>query len=196
MSRRRREATKNFLRQCNIKVQIEYDIASNIDRAIELINRTNQLNYTKRRLPEDIIEARKILLAEVNAFNRQAGLIKVIDKYGDYGFVGFFEIENQREHIVEGAALSTLRHYCFSCRTLGMYVEQWVYDYLRRPELHVVGEVLTDLTEPRVIDWIEIVQKTNEAAPDKKYNCARQLLFMVDVKVARSVFISAQMPLK
>ena len=159
---------EEFLRQCNIKVYIEYDIASHVDRVIELINRTNQLNYTKRRLPEDIVEARKILLAEVNAFNRQAGLIKVVDKYGDYGFVGFFEIENQRQHIVEGAALSTLRHYCFSCRTLGMYVEQWVYEYLRRPEINLVGEVLTNLTEPRIIDWIQIVEKPDEPATEQK----------------------------
>ena len=87
-------SSENFLRECDIKVYIEYDIASNIDRAIELINRTNQLNFTKKRLPDNFEEARKLLLRDVNLGTRQSGLVRVADKYGDYGFVGFFMVEN------------------------------------------------------------------------------------------------------
>ena len=43
-----------FLRSCEVRVFIDYDVETHIDRAIELVNRTNQLNYTKRRLPEDL----------------------------------------------------------------------------------------------------------------------------------------------
>ena len=42
-----------FLRSSDIRVEVEHDIEGHIDRVIELINRTNQLNFTKRRLPED-----------------------------------------------------------------------------------------------------------------------------------------------
>lgn len=52
------EDPRGFLRTSDIRLIIEHDIEPHIDRAIELINRTNQLNFTKRRLPEDIEAAR------------------------------------------------------------------------------------------------------------------------------------------
>ncbi len=157
-------SNEDFLRSCDVRVCIEYDVLSHMDRAIELINRTNQLNYTKKRLPENQAEARKMFAAGFNAFNRQAGLVRVADKYGDYGFVGYFETQNGRREIVPGAAITTLRHYCFSCRTLGMLIEQWLYEYLGRPQLDVVGDVLTDLSVPRVVDWVRLVPTIDDPA--------------------------------
>lgn len=146
-----------FLKSCDIRVVVDYDIEGNVDRVVELINRTNQLNYTKKRLPEDIVEARRIILNEVGHYQRQAGLIRVVDKYGDYGFVGFFL---KQTTITD----SWLLHYCWSCRTLGMFVEAWFYDYLGRPRLKVEGEVLTNLSEPRDIDWIRLSDDSEEGA--------------------------------
>ncbi len=147
---------EEFLRSCDVRVQIDYDIEVNIDRAIELINRTNQLNYTKRRLPDDIEEARRILRAEMSHFNRQAGLIRVADKYGDYGYIGFFLAQNDLSSEKDGLNLRLL-DFCFSCRTLGMLVEKWVYDHLGKPVLTVSGDVLTDLAVDRKIDWVRLV---------------------------------------
>jgi hypothetical protein len=143
-------------------------VLSHLDRAIELINRTNQLNFTKNRLPENLDEAREKLRkqcfgAQRSGARRQAGLVRVADKYGDYGFVGFFLMHNRRTEAVPGLANQTLMYYCFSCRTLGMFVEHWLYDLLRRPELEVVGEVLTNLDEQRTIDWIRLVPSISEA---------------------------------
>src|SRR5438552_7112534 len=39
--------TSEFLRASNIRISIEHDLDPHYDRAIELINRTNQLNFTK-----------------------------------------------------------------------------------------------------------------------------------------------------
>ena len=50
-----------FLRSSGIRVLIENDVEAHIDRAVELINRTNQLNFTKRRLSENADEAREQL---------------------------------------------------------------------------------------------------------------------------------------
>ncbi len=159
----------DFLRRSDIRVYIEHDIHAHMDRAIELINRTNQLNYTKRRLPEDMDEARRILSEQLGKFDTQAGLVRVVDKYGDYGFVGFYLSATGRREVVENAAWQRLQYYCFSCRTLGMLVEHWLYDYLRRPELNVAGEVLTDLSVPRQIDWVRMVSSLSEgAAPVEK----------------------------
>ncbi|HLY07084.1 MAG TPA: hypothetical protein VKR31_15165, partial [Rhizomicrobium sp.] len=96
--------------------------------------------------------------------HRQAGLVRVVDKYGDYGFVGFYLMRNRRADPAAGLANQTLVHYCFSCRTLGMFVEHWLYDLLRRPALSVVGEVLTDLNEARTIDWIRLAPSVSEHA--------------------------------
>jgi FkbH-like protein len=140
-----------FLRQSDIQVAFVYDLEPHLDRVVELINRTNQLNYTKRRLPQDRAAAIATIRAEISSYSVQAGLIHVADAYGDYGLVGFFA-----RAVGQNGSPGRLLHYCFSCRTLGMYVEKWLYDLLGAPELIVSGDVLTDLSEPREIDWIRI----------------------------------------
>jgi FkbH-like protein len=152
-------ATDNseFLRRCNIRLRVEYDVEANLDRAVELIARTNQLNFTKKRLPEDIGEAKKSLLALLKRAGVQSGLIQVVDRYGDYGYVGIFIVEGGRRDGITDHAMQTLVHFCFSCRTLGMQIEYWVYEWLRRPSLNVVGEVLTDLFSPKTVDWVRLV---------------------------------------
>ena len=186
--------TEEFLRSCDIRVRIEYGIEAHLDRAIELINRTNQLNYTKKRLPEDNAFARESLLAQIKRFDRQAGLIHVVDKYGDYGFVGFFMTETLRKVIVEGASNSHLYHFCFSCRTLGMFIEQWVYDRLGMPELNVVGEVLTDLSAVRKIDWVREVHSI-ESSTTAYEQVAQQIVFWGGCETqAVSVYLSSYTP--
>ena len=73
---RQAEDTAEFLRASEIRVAIDYDVASNIDRAVELINRTNQLNFTKARLPEDPKEAAKVLTKLISRLCRPVGVGK------------------------------------------------------------------------------------------------------------------------
>jgi len=144
----------DFLKKSDIKVHIEHDIEGNLDRAIELINRTNQLNYTKVRLPDDPSEARSKLKKQLSFRGARAGLVRVIDRYGDYGLIGFYLMRDIGFDPESGKPIYKLDHYCFSCRTLGMFVEAWVYDHLGRPHIDTVGDVLTDLSEPRDVAWI------------------------------------------
>lgn len=150
-----------FLRSSDIRVQIDPDIEANLDRAIELINRTNQLNYTKRRLPEDLEHAREELRATLSEFRVQAGLVRVSDRYGDHGYCGFYMT-------LTSARGATLRHFCFSCRILNMGVETWLYQRLGRPYLQVVGEVLTPIARDAApVDWITLSAPSGSAAmPD------------------------------
>jgi FkbH-like protein len=142
--------TLEFLRSCKIVVSIEHDIVPNIDRAIELINRTNQLNFLKSRLPEDINQAReelKVLLAE---YNIQAGLMRVSDRYGDHGYCGLYVLKGTWR----------LMHFAFSCRILGMGVERWLYQRLGRPPLDVKGEVLVNvISDTSPVDWIQLEER-------------------------------------
>lgn len=138
-----------FLRASAIRVVIDYDVEAQLDRAVELVNRTNQLNFTKTRLPEDPAAAREGLRAAVRDFGVLAGLVRVADRFGDHGIVGLFVLR-------PGEAIL---HFCFSCRVMGMGVEQYIYARLGRPPLTVVGPVAAALETPSV-DWI------TEAAPD------------------------------
>ena len=135
-----------FLRQSEIRIEIDYAVEPHIDRVIELINRSNQLNYTKVRVETD--EARQNLLESIKAFGFNAGVVRVWDKYGDYGIVGFF------------MTLATLREYrleqfVFSCRIMNMGVEQYVFDYLNRPEIRIAESVANPIVGYPEIDWIE-----------------------------------------
>ncbi len=148
-----------FLRQSGIRVEIEYDVLQHIDRAIELINRTNQLNFTKRRLPDDSGQARAALSALVREYDVQCGLIRVTDRYGDYGFCGFYLIRGAHQG-------RQLRHFCFSCRILNMGVEAWVYAHLGRPNLAISGEVVGSVESQHDIDWIAFGPAAKAAGGD------------------------------
>jgi len=135
-----------FLRQSEIRIEIDYAVEPHIDRVIELINRSNQLNYTKVRIETDA--ARQGLLDSIKAFGFNAGVVRVWDKYGDYGIVGFF------------MTLATLREYrleqfVFSCRIMNMGVEQYVFDYLNRPEIRIAEPVANPIVCYPQVDWIE-----------------------------------------
>ncbi len=137
----------DFLRSSDIRVRIEHDVEAHLDRAIELINRTNQLNFTKRRLPENVEPARRRLRREISRFDTQAGLIEVSDRYGNYGLCGYFQISTQRD-------VARLHQFCFSCRILDMGIEAWLYQRLGRPTLEICGEVLSDPVSHPAVDWI------------------------------------------
>ncbi len=148
-SQRRQSSDNNteFLRQSEIQLSFHHDVMEEFDRIHELINRTNQLNFTKIRLPEDPVAARAELEAPFRVeHDRHAGYIKVSDKYGYYGIVGFYVVK-----------LNVLKQFSFSCRILNMGVEQFVYQKLGRPGLKVVGEVVSDPLKIEGVDWIKVV---------------------------------------
>ncbi len=134
-----------FLRQSDISVDIDYAIEPHLDRIIELVNRSNQLNYTKIRVETE--QEKQVFLRDLQAFGFNAGIVRVSDKYADYGIAGFF------------MTLATLRdyklvHFVFSCRVMNMGVEQYVYDYLNRPNIEVTGPVANPIVNYATIDWI------------------------------------------
>lgn len=140
--------TIEFLRKSNVKISFEYEVEAHLDRAIELINRTNQLNFTKIRLPEGRDAARAELSALLALNTTDAALIRVRDDFGDYGFAGFYLTE--RLHNIR-----RMKHFCFSCRTLNMYIEHWTYAHLGCPPMQIVGDVLSDVMDETLnVDWI------------------------------------------
>lgn len=118
----------DFLKESNIKVSIFSDSLNEIDRLHELVERTNQLNFTKSRV------SKEGLIKEITEEGVKSGYISVTDKYGEYGISGFYLIKNNE-----------LKHFLFSCRTMNMFIESWLYKELGSPQLKVNGNVATPL---------------------------------------------------
>jgi len=138
------DSNEEFLRTCGIKITMVRR-AENLpysERIEELINRTNQLNFTKNRVKEgSIIE----YILDVNRNDTYS--VFVWDNYGVYGLAGFLSIEGNK----------LCPHFLFSCRTMNMGIEQFLYQkmklnkYLELPELSS-----TD------VDWIKVVSNQDQ----------------------------------
>lgn len=150
-----------FLMSCNIRVDVCYDCEKEVERIHELLMRSNQLNYTKFRQDRDD------LVRLINDENVNVGYVKVKDKFGDYGIVGFFAEKEGK-----------LIHYAFSCRTLGMKIEQYIYFKLGCPELEVVGDVVTKLNDIENPVWINNKLSENDGFKAKKKTGASKKILL------------------
>ncbi len=136
-----------FLRDSNIQVTYIEDLSPIKERIHELISRTNQLNFTKKRLNPQQVET------DINDPTNLSFALKVKDKFGDYGIVGFVQYDFDHHK---------LNHFVFSCRILNLGVEQFIYQKLKYPDIDIKGDVAISLTEESDIDWIsEQLQNTD-----------------------------------
>lgn len=108
-SRQSYSSNEAFLAESNIRLDISTDCMDQLPRIHDLLLRSNQLNFTKVRSTEAELSA---LLSDPHI---NSGYVSVRDKFGDYGIVGFYALKE-----------NTLLHFTFSCRTLGMGIEQYV----------------------------------------------------------------------
>ena len=136
-----------FLQQAGITISINKDCKNEIDRIHELIQRTNQLNYTKKRVDKD--ELNKCI--EDKEYD--CAYIKCQDNYGEYGIIGFYALDKQNNE---------LKHFLFSCRTIGMGIEQYIYAKLGFPHITRQGEIVTELQDNGCPDWIHEKKIENE----------------------------------
>lgn len=135
------QSREEFLYYSEIVLEICQDCGKELDRIAELTARTNQLNFTKIR------DDREQLQGALNDRTRRNGYVKVRDRFGDHGIVGFycFEPGNKR-----------LRHFLFSCRIMGMGVAECVYRQLGAPEIEVAPPVAVRLEDAAETPWIQV----------------------------------------
>ena len=113
-----------FLRSCGIHVTIRPDRPDDVDRIAELVQRTNQLNFSGRKYGRAEIEA---ILRDPS---RDRHVIIVSDKFGSYGTVGF--CLSSLEERADGAELA-IEDFMLSCRVQGKFIEQaLIAELLRR----------------------------------------------------------------
>jgi FkbH-like protein len=106
----------DFIKSCNMKLLIRKPKIDELVRCYELIQRTNQLNSSGRRL--SIIDIENIY----NNKNYETYILQCEDKYGDYGIVGFSIV-----HIIEQPIITD---FVISCRVANRKVENAYIIYL------------------------------------------------------------------
>jgi len=105
-----------FLRMCNLRLRISDLDARNCERVCELCQRTNQLNYSGRRLTRtDLVEL-------VSGESDRAGFVlSSSDRFGDYGVIGFAVLDLNR---------FTVEHFFMSCRVQHKKVDHAFFGWL------------------------------------------------------------------
>jgi len=110
---------QRFLRSCEIKLDIADYAPEDFERVAELVQRTNQLNYSGRHhTREDVAD----LLADPQCSKY---ILRCRDKYGDYGAVGFSIVRWDRDRI-------DVDEFMLSCRVQSKFVEHAFFGLLRR----------------------------------------------------------------
>jgi FkbH-like protein len=101
----------DWLTSLGIKIKVEGLSESNLQRAAQLLNKTNQLNLSTRRMTE------KELFEWTNADDNKLWTFRVSDKFGDSGLTGIIslEVKNNYCQIVD---------FILSCRVIGRKVEE------------------------------------------------------------------------
>jgi len=140
-------SNEEFLVASNIRVSIHLDTEAHAERLLELVNRSNQLNYTKQRFTP----AEFTSLLENDDY--VTGYVTAVDNFGDHGICGFFAHDGTR----------TL-NFSFSCRILNMGIENWVYQEIGALPFDVVGEVATPLDPTQAITWVNASDSASVAA--------------------------------
>ncbi len=135
---------EEFLFASNITVEIVENCLEELDRIHDLLQRSNQLNYTKKRISKEELE----LILQDKSY--ECGYVSVRDKFGDYGIVGFYALKADK-----------FEHFLFSCRTIGLGIEQYVYSYLNCPILLVSGEVVSTVEPKSAPLWINSSNQSN-----------------------------------
>jgi len=135
---------EEFLRNSNINIVITPTTAEDVDRVHDMIMRTNQLNFTKKRITISDVEE---LLADPTAVS---ATVRVYDRFGDHGVIGWYYLRD-----------GELEHFLFSCRIINLGIEQYVYAMLDYPRLTVVGETASSVSsDAGMPDWIKLSENT------------------------------------
>jgi FkbH-like protein len=101
----------DWLRLLELRVVVESLNEANLERATQLLNKTNQLNLSTRRLTPP----------ELLAWSREGGhrlwTFRTADKFGDYGLCGIasLSVEDARARLMD---------FLLSCRVMGRGVEE------------------------------------------------------------------------
>jgi FkbH-like protein len=101
----------DFLAGLELRLKIGPPVSENVERIVQLFNKTNQFNLTTKRYGrEDVIN----LLADANA---EVIIAQLSDRFGDYGLIAVVVLRHDEE-------ATNIDSLLMSCRALGRNVEE------------------------------------------------------------------------
>ena len=106
-----------FLEHCDIRIEIRGCREEDFDRAAELVQRTNQLNFSGHKYDRDQLRA----ILDDQTIDKY--VLDCSDRFGAYGLIGFGMV-GRAEDAVE------VRDLMLSCRVQGKLVEQAFFNHL------------------------------------------------------------------
>jgi len=112
------KSLSDWIKTLDLTIIIENIKNENTPRAVQLLNKTNQMNLSTRRLNER--EFNKWVQEDKN----NLWTIRAADKFGDYGIVGIFSISIKDN-------VATLVDFILSCRVVGRYIEETMIEFLK-----------------------------------------------------------------
>lgn len=132
---------KQFIEELNIQLDIEPLSDENSERVAQLTQRTNQFNFTTIRRDQN-------QLLKLIEEGKQVYTVSVKDRFGDYGIVGMFMLE-ETETMVE------LESFMLSCRVLGRGIEYKIFKW--------IGERMKELQQNKFVVHFVISGKNQPA---------------------------------
>ena len=125
VERKRRDLRSNaqsfheWIHSLKTQVIVEDLNAANLPRAVQLMNKTNQMNLSSRRMSEEE------LCDWSSSDNRHLWTFRVADKFGDAGVTGLASIQIEQES-------ATIIDFVLSCRVIGRMVEETMLHFVTR----------------------------------------------------------------
>lgn len=112
-----------FLKECSIELKVRcVHLQEQIDRCLELLQRSNQFNLSGKRYSADEF------LAHLRNPDFDSYVLEVQDRYGDYGIVGFVSVQKKSDAVIA-------TDFVMSCRVARKKIENaFFYWYLSRQE--------------------------------------------------------------
>lgn len=115
----------SFLRHCNIVLNIRPLTNENLDRAHELTQRTNQMNFSGSRYTRELLEQ---IAASANL---DTFVLDCEDRFGSYGVIGFSIVDRREPRMTD---------LMFSCRVQSKRVEHAFLAFLIRKYIAESGK--------------------------------------------------------
>jgi FkbH-like protein len=105
---------EEWLLSLNVKAEVERLNHGNLARAAQLLNKTNQMNLSTRRMTE------AELMAWVEGSGNYMWTVRVSDKFGPLGLTGLLSIEVDKVDTTQACIVD----FVLSCRAMGRKVEE------------------------------------------------------------------------
>jgi len=112
------KSLSKWIETLGLEIIIENINSKNSPRALQLLNKTNQMNLSTRRMTEN--EFQKWIQKKINYL----WTVRAKDKFGDYGIIGILSmsIKEKEAYLVD---------FVLSCRVVGRFIEEAIIQFLK-----------------------------------------------------------------